>query len=200
MTRPSIPQIDERRPAKERLSHSHSQNEDQLPASERHSLQSQGDDYVPAKEKRSNTQSEERLSAKARLSGGASDERTPATERLSVQTQRIRREEENISDTEAENQMTVLPSHLVVTADTITRPSSSAFFEVNSLGPGDRSPIRTLSEDKVHVSLRLGPLFAEDDDEEENANDSLLLRKTTSKADGKRILVTKDRKRPPYHA
>ena len=33
----------------------------------------------------------------------------------------------------------------------------------------DRSPIRTLSEDRVHVSLRLGPLFVSDEEESLNA-------------------------------
>lgn len=58
----------------------------------------------------------------------------------------------------------ILPSPLNVS---ITRPSSSNVFDVNRLGPGDRSPIRSLSEDRIHVSLRLGPLLPESTEETE---------------------------------
>ncbi|CAH8353725.1 unnamed protein product [Eruca vesicaria subsp. sativa] len=34
----------------------------------------------------------------------------------------------------------------------------------------DRSPIRTLSEDRVHVSLRLGPLFVSEEEENVEAH------------------------------
>lgn len=36
--------------------------------------------------------------------------------------------------------------------------------EINYIASQDRSPIRTLSEDRVHVSLRLGPLLDSEDD------------------------------------
>lgn len=69
----------------------------------------------------------------------------------------------------------------------ITRPSSSNIFESGRIGPCDRSPIRTLSEDRIHVSLRLGPLRVDDAEEEDNVFDLQLQQALTSKAAGKRI-------------
>lgn len=66
--------------------------------------------------------------------------------------------------------------------NSITRPSSSKIFDSGRLGFGDRSPIRTLSEDRVHVSLRLGSLPQTEED-----NDELQLELATlSKAAGKK--------------
>ncbi|KAL0796768.1 hypothetical protein Bca101_068145 [Brassica carinata] len=149
----------------------------------------QSEERRPAKERMSNTHYEERLSAQARIFGDAkSEERLPASERLSVQTQKIKREEENNSDPlHTENQMTLFPSQNVESAATITRPSSSLFFDANRLGPCERSPIRSLSE--------------EENVEDDRGDDTpQLIRKasskTLSKAEGKRVVdTTQDRKR-----
>ncbi|KAJ4907096.1 Zinc knuckle CX2CX4HX4C protein [Raphanus sativus] len=158
-----------------------------------------------AKERLSIAPIEERLPAHERLSVAInSEERLPASERLSVQTQRIRREEEdnNSAPSDTENQTILLPSQCVVNNATITRPSSSAYFDSNRLGPCDRSPIRTLSEDRVHVSLRLGPLFSEEevaDDEGAEDTPQLILNTSLtapSKAAGKHAVdSTQARKR-----
>lgn len=70
----------------------------------------------------------------------------------------------------------------------ITRPSSLNVFDSRRLGSFERSPIRTLSEDRLHVSLRLGPLVSESesrDQEGENLPDLPIL----SKAEGKKKMV-----------
>ena len=90
------------------------------------------------------------------------------------------------------------PSQNVACAAIITRPSSSNFLEDNRLRPCDRSPIRTLSEDRVHVSLRLGPLFSEEEKEDEDIGDDIpqMMERAPSKAEGKRIAgSTQDHKR-----
>ncbi|CAF2038742.1 unnamed protein product, partial [Brassica napus] len=73
------------------------------------------------------------------------EERVSAKERLSVNTQRTSR---------AGNMELALPPRFI---DSITRPSSSNIFETGRLGPSERSPIRTLSEDRIHVSFVLAP-------------------------------------------
>lgn len=116
-----------------------------------------------------------------------SDERIPAKARLSVNTQRIsfngRTESKSTSkrlhDVEIQEFENTLPPPFV---DSNTRPSSSKLLESGRLGPCDRSPIRTLSEDRVHVSLRLGPIV---DAGEEDSGDHLTLAEL-SKAAGKR--------------
>lgn len=65
--------------------------------------------------------------------------------------------------------------------------SSSNIFETCRLGPCERSPIKTLSEDRIHVSRRLGPLRSDDDDEDDNAFNLQLQQVLSSKAAGKRI-------------
>lgn len=97
--------------------------------------------------------------------------------------------------------MIMLPSQHVASAATITRPSSSAYFDSNRLGPCGRSPIRTLSEDRVHVSLRLGPLFSEEENVDGDRTEDtpqLIMKdssKAPSKAEGKRVVdITQARK------
>ncbi|WZY82254.1 hypothetical protein YC2023_028638 [Brassica napus] len=70
--------------------------------------------------------------------------------------------------------------------DSITRPSSSNIFETGRLGPSERSPIRTLSEDRIHVSLRLGPLLSDTTDETEVSGELPVHPALSSKAAGKR--------------
>ncbi|KAH0855318.1 hypothetical protein HID58_013784 [Brassica napus] len=157
LARLSLPQSEERRPSKERLS--------------------------------SNTQSEERLSA-----------RQDSRKELIVRNvPLLQNEEENIPERNyTQNLTTVYPSQNVACAAIITRPSSSNFLEDNRLRPCDRSPIRTLSEDRVHVSLRLGPLFSEEEKEDEDIGDDIpqMMERAPSKAEGKRIAgSTQDHKR-----
>lgn len=137
-----------------------------------------------------------RASISSRLSdprGGqaSGEERLSAKERLSVNTQRTSRVglEEHMStpqippSTENQNMEVVIRPHF---CDSITRPSSSNIFETGRLGPGERSPIRTLSEDRVHVSLRLGPLVSETTEETEESCD-LPAHPAQTKAEGKKV-------------
>ncbi|KAF2611162.1 hypothetical protein F2Q70_00012989 [Brassica cretica] len=71
--------------------------------------------------------------------------------------------------------------------DSITRPLSSNVFEAGRLDPCERSPIRTLSEDRFHVSLRLGPLLSDTTDETEEPGELPIHPALTSKAAGKRV-------------
>ncbi|KAJ4917951.1 zf-CCHC_4 domain-containing protein [Raphanus sativus] len=70
--------------------------------------------------------------------------------------------------------------------NTITRPSSSKIFETRRLDFGDRSPIRSLSEDMIHVSLRLGHIRAEGEEEDDSSFDLQLQNALSTKAAGKR--------------
>lgn len=129
----------------------------------------------------------------------SSEERLPAKERLSVNTRRT--SGIDLSETE----VTVAPLNDMLLADsspgaealtTVTRPSSSNIFGNGRLGPCERSPIRTLSEDRVHVSLRLGPLRDDEEDNEDGAFDLQLQQALSSKAAGKRIATqSKEKKR-----
>lgn len=69
-----------------------------------------------------------------------------------------------------------------------TRPSSSTVFDSGRLGPCERSPIRTLSEDRIHVSLRLGPLLSESESGEPDEDSQLSDLPILSKAEGKKIM------------
>nr|VDC98865.1 unnamed protein product [Brassica oleracea] len=71
--------------------------------------------------------------------------------------------------------------------DSITRPSSSNVFEAGRLDPCERSPIRTLSEDRIHVYLRLGPLLSDTTEETEELGELPIHPALTSKAAGKRV-------------
>ncbi|KAL0696931.1 hypothetical protein Bca4012_064111 [Brassica carinata] len=88
-----------------------------------------------------------------------SEDRVSTKERLSVQTQRTSKtcQADSSSNSkrlqEAETrylEITPIPPQAFIT----TCPSSSNVFESGRLGPCERSPIRTLSEDQIHVSLR----------------------------------------------
>lgn len=139
---------------------------------------------------------ERRNSAASRLSDPRSDkviseERRSAKERLSVQTKRTNNVDMRVTNPDSRNLQDVevpyleLPAPPVPNSTLITRPSSSNVFDTGRLGPCDRSPIRTLSEDRIHVSLRLGTLFSDSDSgdwEVENQSDVPLL----SKAEGKK--------------
>lgn len=71
-------------------------------------------------------------------------------------------------------------------SDPITRPSNSNIFETCRLEPNERSPIRTLSEDRIHVSLCLGPLLLDTTDETEESGELPVHPALSSKAAGKR--------------
>ncbi|CAG7892143.1 unnamed protein product, partial [Brassica rapa] len=122
------------------------------------------------------------------------EERVSAKERLSVNTQRTSRAgvEPVQKETESpgvpqnlapQNMELALPPRFI---DSITRPSSSNIFETGRLGPSERSPIRTLSEDRIHVSLRLGPLLSDTTDETEVSGELPVHPALSSKAAGKR--------------
>ena len=120
----------------------------------------------------------------------SSDGRVPAKERLSVNTRRTsgssRMEGEGSPEKEKLKAPVETPPQQRTTP-IFTRPSSSTIFDSGRLGPGERSPIRTLSEDRIHVSLRLGPTRPDGDEEEDNAFDLQLQQALSSKAAGKRI-------------
>lgn len=161
----------------------------------------------PSKEASSNSKrtpprdsaiAERRTSLASRLTdprsdGGLSEERRSAKERLSVQTKRTGNVDMRETNSDSRNLQDVelqyleLPEPPVPNSTIITRPSSSNVFDAGRLGPCDRSPIRTLSEDRIHVSLRLGTLISDSDSgdwELENQTDVPLL----SKAEGKKKL------------
>lgn len=122
-----------------------------------------------------------------------SEERVPAKDRLSVQTPRTSNTDLRVSLSGARNQQeTTTPVRGSTSPDpvhnlAITRPSSSIVFDSGRLGPGDRSPIRTLSEDRIHVSLRLGVLQSET--ESDDPTGSIADLPTLSKAEGKRKII-----------
>lgn len=131
----------------------------------------------------------------------SSEDRRSAKERLSVQTKRISNIgiDESNSDNrnlqEVEIQQVEAPEPPHANSAIITRPSSSNIFETGRLAPCDRSPIRTLSEDRIHVSLRLGPLISDSESgdwELEEHSDLPLLSKAAGK---KKVEKPKSRKR-----
>lgn len=73
-----------------------------------------------------------------------------------------------------------------------TSPHTTApsVFNSNRLGPCERSPIRTLSEDRIHVSLRLGPLLLESEEDSADTAALQLKEARASKAIGKRIATS----------
>lgn len=121
----------------------------------------------------------------------SSEERVPARDRLSVNTLRTSRSERTPSESpvfQARVAHATDLSPLPMATNAITRPSSSNIFETGRLGPCERSPIRTLSKDRVHVSLRLGPIGTEsEENEEDSAFDLQLQQALSSKAAGKRV-------------
>lgn len=152
-----------------------------------------------------NLSSDERVPARKRLCDPRSaelpsEERIPAKERLSIHTRRTSGSNIVVSDDnhlrEQDNPPAV-NSPLNMAIASITRPSSSKIFDSGRTGPCDRSPIRTLSEDRVHVSLRLGPLRTDDGEEDDNVFDLQLQHALSSKAAGKRVAKpTQENKRP----
>ncbi|KAL0740222.1 hypothetical protein Bca4012_081735 [Brassica carinata] len=128
-----------------------------------------------------------------------SEERIPAKERLSVNTRRtsgldVLEPETAIAQAKDKSLVDSVPGSGANTA--ITRPSSSTIFVTGRLGPCERSSIRTLSEDRIHVSLRLGPVRDDVEDNEDDAFDLQLQHALSSKAAGKRIVSqSKDKKR-----
>ncbi|KAL0897012.1 hypothetical protein Bca101_080973 [Brassica carinata] len=129
-----------------------------------------------------------------RSANPGSEERVPAKERLSVNTRRTATAEQTgeSSNPRRIQDGGVFPledTHLPITMITPTRPSSSNVFESGRLGIGDRSPIRTLSEDRIHVSLRLGPLQSETESGETGDDSQLSDLPLLSKAEGKRVRV-----------
>ncbi|KAH0869941.1 hypothetical protein HID58_076963 [Brassica napus] len=129
----------------------------------------------------------------------ASAERQSAKERLSVQTQRL--STSDLRDSLSGSKRQDREPHngedeptKEINNFTITRPSSSSIFDSNRLGPGDRSPIRTLSDDRVHVSLRLGTLISETESGDSEPSDL----PTLTKAEGKRTMLrSQSKKRGP---
>ncbi|KAJ4916303.1 Uncharacterized protein Rs2_01853 [Raphanus sativus] len=148
----------------------------------------------------------QRPSAVSRLSdsrsGGKqlSEERVPAKERLSVNTSRT--SQAGVLDSApAKNQQPLSSSRgealLPVELYTSPHTTTPSVFNSNRLGPCERSPIRTLSEDRVHVSLRLGPLLPESEEDSVDAA-ALQLRETrAAKAAGKELLPLLRDKRGP---
>ena len=130
----------------------------------------------------------------------SSEERISAKERLSVNTRRTSGSEKigkEVGPPQENDKLPESPSPSTRAITAITRPSSSTIFETGRLGICERSPIRTLSEDRIHVSLRLGPLRDEEENEEDNAFDLRLQQTLASKAAGKKVATqTKDKKRP----
>ncbi|KAH0881765.1 hypothetical protein HID58_057861 [Brassica napus] len=121
-------------------------------------------------------------------SNSKSEERICAKDRLSVHTQRTSLNERSESNSNSKHihnvelQEVDENMHLPV-INSITRPSSSNVFDSGRLGPSERSPIRTLSEDRIHVSLRLGPLLQTETEESE---ENQLTLAALAKAAGKR--------------
>lgn len=103
-----------------------------------------------------------------------SQERRSALDRLSLPTERVPLLQDGVANLESgrlqevdirymeDNQMNRSGGHDV--------PSSSRNPPVDVTGKydpnQDRSPIRTLSEDRLHVSLRLGPIFVPESEED----------------------------------
>ncbi|XP_048634149.1 uncharacterized protein LOC125608214 [Brassica napus] len=120
----------------------------------------------------------------------SSEDRIPAKERLSVNT--MRTAERDLANSEAlgplvREKIPTKGAPLLLNDKSITRPSSSTIFESGRIGLCERSPIRTLSEDRIHVSLRLGSLRADEDEEQDNVFDLQLQQALSTKAAGKRI-------------
>ncbi|KAJ4866800.1 hypothetical protein Rs2_51667 [Raphanus sativus] len=133
-----------------------------------------------------------------------SHERPSAKERLSVQTRRISNESQQVLFTELEepqdmdthmNNDRILPE---LNLSTITRPSSSNIFETGRLGLCERSPIRTLSEDRVHVSLRLGSIVSESESGNSDLHHHSYL-PALSKAEGKKKMTKAQGKKRSAH-
>ncbi|KAG2298264.1 hypothetical protein Bca52824_034736 [Brassica carinata] len=87
------------------------------------------------------------------------DDRVSAKDRLSVQTQHTSKAGQADSTSNSKRLQEVEIRYLEDTpippqAGITTRPSCSNVFDSGRLGPCERSPIRTLSEDRIHVSLR----------------------------------------------
>ncbi|KAF3568570.1 hypothetical protein DY000_02011696 [Brassica cretica] len=143
------------------------------------------------------TNNQKRISISSRLSDPrtgicSGEERIPAKERLSVNTQRTSRSGTERQVTETEDLPHLAAPNLEVVVqprfcDSITRPSSSNIFDTGGLGPGKRSPIRTLSEDRVHVFLRLGPLLSDTTEDTEESSVLPNHPALSAKAPGKRI-------------
>lgn len=140
--------------------------------------------------------SQQRLSARSRLSdprsGGQvpSDERISAKERLSVNTLRTARADTSPPEIQQPLQLCAR------TTEDIAPPCSpyispqapsTTVFNSGRLGPCERSPIRTLSEDRVHVSLRLGPLLAASEEDSDDTTHLQLKKARAAKAAGKRV-------------
>ncbi|KAL0798136.1 hypothetical protein Bca101_053310 [Brassica carinata] len=121
------------------------------------------------------------ISASRQVSGGGSvpsQERRSALHRLSLSSERIPILQDGRPNEESGRLQDAPTQVLEQNNGNKSVPSSSRNL-VSAAGTPydisqDRSPIRTLSEDRVHVSLRLGPLFTSEDD------DSLNLRLPTN--------------------
>lgn len=125
---------------------------------------------------------------------GTSEERTSAKERLSVHTRRTSRSMQEVSSSsQSKHLQDVEVRYLEDTpipeaAGILNHPSSSNVFASGRLGPCERSPIRTLSEDRIHVSLRLGPLISESESGEQDEDSQQTDLPLLSKAAGKRVM------------
>ncbi|CAN7067084.1 unnamed protein product, partial [Brassica rapa subsp. trilocularis] len=135
-----------------------------------------------------------------RTDNAGSEGRASAKDRLSVQTQRTSKSGHSGATSNSKRLQEVEVRYLEdtpVAPQTLitTRPSSSNVFDSGRLGICERSPIRTLSEDRIHVSLRLGPLGSDsesgDPDGDSQSSDLPVL----SKAEGKRVVDLPQAKR-----
>lgn len=159
------------------------------PVREAHSKSSQSPATAPRDQHKRTSISSRLSDPRERQASG--EDRISAKERLSVHTQRTSRSALEVQQnepviqplSESRNMEVAIPPRF---CDSITRPSSSNIFETGRLGPGERSPIRTLSEDRIHVSLRLGPLLSDNTEETEESNDQPI-HPAQSKAEGKKI-------------
>ncbi|KAG5391475.1 hypothetical protein IGI04_021438 [Brassica rapa subsp. trilocularis] len=93
----------------------------------------------------------------------SSEERVSAKKRLSIQTEKRIRAGLGDSNSDSKNFQEINVQYLEDTfqpsiLNNITQSSSLNIFVFGRLGPCERSPIRTLSEDRVHVSLPVGLL------------------------------------------
>lgn len=176
---PVLPSKTQKSPARISNSHSH-----QSPAAD-----------ATTPQRRSNLAS--RLSDPREPNTG-SEERISARDRLSVHTQRTSQNAKGNSIGSSrqlhEVEIQDFEENLILPiTKSITRPSCSTVFDSGRLGPCERSPIRTLSEDRIHVSLRLGPLIQSEGDESDS---QILELNTLSKAAGKKKMVaSQSRKR-----
>uniref|UniRef100_M4EYE7 Reverse transcriptase domain-containing protein n=1 Tax=Brassica campestris TaxID=3711 RepID=M4EYE7_BRACM len=129
---------------------------------------------------------------------GPSHERCSALNRLSLPKERFPLLQDGVANTESGRLQEVDPqlkeqaqfqrSKSIPSSSRILAPIPNMNYDASQ----ERSPIRTLSEDRVHVSLRLGPLF---DSEEEERLDLQMNSKDPDAPAGTGSIANRTRKR-----